>query len=172
MLVFIDLCLLILLSITAFQDFKHRTISWYLIPLLIITFIYRVYNTNETSTFWVHSAFNFVFVLAQLILLTIYMSIKKMKLVNIINTYLGLGDVLFFLVICLALSPLNFVLFYLAGMLFTAIGHLIYTGIVKKPNREIPLAGSMALLFIFLIFINLLIPLPFYTDNFWLALIN
>ena len=172
MLLFIDFCLLILLSITAIQDFKHRAISWYLIPLLIIAFIFKVYNTNESNIFWFNSAFNFVFVFIQLILLTLYIGIKNKKMTNIINSYLGLGDILFFMVLCLALSPFNFVIFYIVSILFTAIGYLAYTGIVKKPNREIPLAGSMALLFIFLIFINFLKPIPFYTDNFWLAIIN
>jgi cellulose synthase/poly-beta-1,6-N-acetylglucosamine synthase-like glycosyltransferase len=75
-------------------------------------------------------------------------SLKERKVINILKTYLGLGDVLFFLVLTLAFSPINFVVFYLGSMLLTTI---IYAGIIlfnKNKKTLIPLAGAMSLLLI------------------------
>lgn len=65
-------------------------------------------------------------------------------MLNIVDTYLGLGDVLFLIVICTVFSPVNFILFYLLSMIVTLTGVLIYNVVSTKKTNDIPLAGAMA----------------------------
>lgn len=163
----VNICLLVLLGIVAAQDFKSREISWYLIPLLFIAFLSKgiaLTSVKEISTLFL---INFCFVVFILLVLTIYISLKKQQLTNIINSYIGLGDVLFFFALCAAFSFVNFIAFYIGSTLFSLIAFLAYNAISKKASKEIPLAGIMAGLLILLIAINhFATNLNFYSDIF------
>jgi len=99
--------------------------------------------------------------------LTIYISIKNKKFINVINSSLGLGDVLFFVVVCVAFSAINFILFYVMSLLFTLVGFIAYNTLVKKSVKEIPLAGAMAMVMITLIVLNQWMPqFNFYNDDY------
>lgn len=113
--------------------------------------------------------FNLSFIIIQLVLLTVYMSVKNKKFVNIVNTYLGIGDILFFIVIAAAFSPFNFIVFYIISTILTLLGFLLVSA-VKKSTGEIPLAGSMASMMIVLMFLNFYLPdLNFYNDDFFIS---
>jgi hypothetical protein len=142
---------------------KHRAISWVLIPLALAGFVYK--GMVSENILLKDVLLNIAFVSVQLVLLTVYMSIKNKRLVNIVDTYLGLGDVLFFVVICAAFSTLNFIVFYLVSMIITLTGAIAYNGFRKKKSVDIPLAGAMAGILIVL----MLIPgVGFYDDGYLL----
>ncbi|OFY82845.1 MAG: hypothetical protein A3F72_01805 [Bacteroidetes bacterium RIFCSPLOWO2_12_FULL_35_15] len=174
MLLIVDLLLLGCLGIVVFQDFKHRQISWLLIPTIFVAFVGKALLViGVNSSLIINTIWNSTFILIQIVLLTVYMSIKNKKLVNIVNTYLGIGDVLFFIVLCAAFSPVNYIVFYLASTLLTLIGFLFYNIISKKATREIPLAGAMAGGLLILIIVNRIKPqLNFYNDDFLLNIIS
>jgi hypothetical protein len=166
MFLLVDAGLIVLLAIVLFQDFRTRQISWYLIPLLLSLFIFKAFFLLSLSEITRNSLFNFIFILLQLLALTAYISFKKKKLTNIINTYIGIGDVLFFIVICLSFSPANFILFYVLSNVIILISFLAYNIITKKSSKEIPLAGGMAGVIILLIIFSHFIPqIAFYNDN-------
>ena len=146
-----DIFLLIALAVIVFQDFKYRAISWYLIPLAFLTLLAKGLATTTTIIFFENSFFNAVFILLQLILISVYISIKNKKRTNIVNSYLGIGDILFFAVLCVAFSPANFIVFFIVSLVLTLIGFIVYKIIFKSAKAEIPLAGAMAVLFILLI---------------------
>ncbi len=148
MLYLINSCLLLLLVTVVLQDFKHRLISWPLIPLLLLCFLANGLIKTPMAELLQYTLFNSGFILLQLLVLTFYISIKNKKFVNIVDSYMGLGDILFFAVITTAFSPVNFILFYLAGLVFTLISHRIYIAINKGGSKEIPLAGTMSLVMI------------------------
>ncbi len=156
--VFIDTCTLILLLVVVVQDMFYRAISWFLIPLLFLTFAFKGLLLIQPSQLVINSLINFGFILFQLLILSLYMSIKNKKVIFIVNSYLGLGDILFFVVICLAFSPANFIVFYLSSLIFTLIAFIAYTLIVKNANKHIPLAGIMAALMTILILLNWMFP--------------
>lgn len=146
---------------------KHRAISWVLIPLALAGFVFK--GMISENIVLKDVLLNIAFVSIQLVLLTIYMSIKNKRLLNIVNTYLGLGDVLFFVVICAAFSTLNFIVFYLLSMIVTLTGVIAYNGFRKKKSVDIPLAGAMAVVLIVL----MLIPgFDFYDDGYLMNMIN
>lgn len=150
----IDIFLVILLSVVVVQDLKHREISWLLIPFLLCSFLAKGICLISSQQLIAYTLYNVGFIAIQLLVLTAYMSVKNKKLTNIVNSYLGLGDVLFFIVICVAFSPVNFIFFYVLSLLFTLGGFIAYNFVVKKAKKEIPLAGAMAMVMITLILIN------------------
>jgi hypothetical protein len=165
----VNSCILIFLGCIVFQDFKQRQISWFFIPLLLAGFIYKAFYTNNGVG--VNGLLvNVGFVLLQLTVLTIYMSVKNKKMVNIINSYLGIGDVLFFIVLCGAFSPINFLVFYLCSIVLTLIGYLLYNIMIKGSQKEIPLAGAMASGMILLMIANIFLPkMNLYSDDFFIS---
>ncbi|MGZ6519676.1 MAG: hypothetical protein ACXVED_18980, partial [Bacteroidia bacterium] len=144
MMLITDISLLLCLGSILFQDLKQREISAILIPLLLTGFLLRGLHSEKIQMLLNGSLINIGFVLIQLFLLTIYFSVRNKKLLNIINTYLGLGDILFFIVSCAAFSPLNFILYHISAMIFSLAGVIIYSRISRKEIREIPLAGTMS----------------------------
>jgi hypothetical protein len=159
----VQLFIFLLLGIIAFQDFRERQISWLLLPVLFISFSVKTYSEIGWEALFSNLLFNIGFIVFQLLLLSLWISIKNRKLTNIIDTYLGLGDILFFAAICNAFTSFQFLVFYVVSIVITVIGFLIYKLFSKNSSPEIPLAGSMAaVLIIFLIFFRAGYPLSFY----------
>jgi hypothetical protein len=157
--------LVCVLGVVVVQDFKSRAISWFLIPLLFIGFIIYgllIINPEELITYF---GINFMLVAVNLLCVTLFISIKEKRFTNILKDYLGLGDVLFFLVLTVVFSPFNFIFFYLGSILLTA---LIYGALIlfnKEKKMLIPLAGIMSLILIVTIAAEQIIPsFQFYQD--------
>ncbi|PCI94578.1 MAG: hypothetical protein COB15_13740 [Flavobacteriales bacterium] len=159
------LILIGLLGVVVVQDFKSRAISWFLIPLLFIGFIGYALLKMEIIELLTYFGINLTLVLTNLLVVTLVISIKEKKPTNILTNYLGLGDVLFFLVLTVVFSPFNFLAFYLGSILLTAI---VYGGIMlisKQKKMLIPLAGAMSLLLIISIIVEQFVPsIQFYQD--------
>ncbi len=168
MLLIADLLIFFSLIVIVFQDFKQRQISWFLIPLALTGVLIRSMTSenNNLNNF----LFNITFISVQLVLLTIYFSIKNKKFLNIIDTCLGLGDVLFFVVVSAFFSPLNFIVFYVCSMILTLTGIIVYNLLSKKRTKDIPLAGAMAVVLIVLLTTTLVFPhIDFYNDTYLLT---
>lgn len=173
MLLLADACLLLLLFIVAFQDFKYRALTWPLLIFLLIVFVFKALLIVSLSDLVRHSAYNFVFVFAQQILLFSYMCMKNKKFVNIINSYLGLGDILFFVVLCSSFSTVNFIVFYLFALIFSLLFVLIYNKIKEQKIIEIPLAGLMAIGMMIVIILSYVVhEINFYDDEWLVRLFN
>jgi len=157
--------LICLLGVLVFQDFKSREISWFLIPLLIVGFIVLGLQQIGAEELITYFGINFMIVALNLLGVTLMVSLKERQLTNILKNYLGLGDVLFFLVLTVVFSPLNFIFFYIGSIFITA---LVYGSIMlfnKQKKVLIPLAGAMSLLLIATILIEQMVPsFQFYQD--------
>jgi hypothetical protein len=152
------------LAVVVVQDFRQRMISWYLVPILFMLFaanaLLAISIIEAAYTFTV----NLAFIILQLLMLTIYFSLRKRRLINIIDTWLGLGDVLLFIVLCTAFSPVNYFIFYLSSLLLAIIGFGIYKAF-KGASNTIPLAGTMSIAMIILLSLQVFIdPSRFYSD--------
>lgn len=141
MLVFFWLLLLGLLGIVSYQDFRERAISWWLIPLLLIT-CFGIQQYTLGYNLWFGVFVNSFFLLAQLLGLSLYFSIKHRKFVNITKEYLGIGDILFFIPLCFLFSPLHFIVFFISSFIFILLGYFLWR--VFQPIETIPLAGALA----------------------------
>lgn len=145
-----DLLLLLALAGIVYEDFKYRAIHWWWLLILaggILTC--RPWSMAQV-------AINWGFLLSQFILLTLYFSIKQKSFTNIIDQFLGLGDILFLLVIALLFSPINFLLFFVVSLLLTLFFFLGYQYLFASPSspKTIPLAGALATLLLLVLWMS------------------
>ncbi|HET6990284.1 MAG TPA: hypothetical protein VFJ43_03125, partial [Bacteroidia bacterium] len=100
-------------------------------------------------------------------------SVRNKKISKIIDVQIGLGDVLFMVCVTLAFSPVNFLVFYILGMIATLVVTIIIRLIRSGIESEIPLAGSMAIPLIFLFCLRLVDPAKnFYNDDWMNSLLD
>lgn len=144
----LKIVLSILLLIIAYQDFNYRAVSWVLFPLALIIQVCIALLLSKTWVLFHYFLINLAILTVQLLVLSGYLLLKnrseqKNKL-KMVGNYLGLGDVLFFVIVAAAFSPLNFVLAMLLMFLFA----LLLSVFMVRKTKTIPLAGIMALAFI------------------------
>ena len=139
------LILIIVLLVILFQDLKLRSVHWSLFPMLLAcSIILRIENIEIMQ--W---GFSLLFLGTLMLSLTLYLTIKTGKLVNITNGFFSWGDVLFLLAIIPVFDVSMFILFFTFGTLLTLILHVLAH--VIKVQKTIPYAGYMALVSIFYI---------------------
>ncbi|MGB3948985.1 MAG: hypothetical protein WBM13_13455, partial [Bacteroidia bacterium] len=144
----IDIIIVLLLLLIVWQDFRYRLISWPLIPLIFISFSAKGFFLKPFIELTNYTIVNICFISLQLAILTLYVSIKNKKITNIINSQLGLGDILFFISITIAFSPFNFILFYISGLIFSLACYQLFLKIKTSATKEIPLAGLLSIVLI------------------------
>ncbi len=137
-----------ILMILVIQDFKSREISWFIIPLLFVVFTVKAILKIDVDELLIYFGINSLIVCTNLLGVCIMVSLKEKKITNILNTYLGLGDVLFFLLITIVFSPLNFFIFFMGSVLVCSIVYGLMLLINKKKQLPFPLAGAMSLMLI------------------------
>src|ERR1041385_2387349 len=131
-----------------FQDVKSRSVYWILFPALTgLLLLLHFFQSSGLIWSWQSVVFNVAFFLAQLLLVTLYFSIRNKKLTNITGELLGIGDVLFILSVAFYLPIFNFLFFYIASLIIVLAFWLIWQSISMKKIKHIPLAGLQALLF-------------------------
>jgi len=126
-----------------YQDVKDRTIHliWFGLILIITSSINYLIGNN-----WIDSLFALLFLIVNVSVLFLYISFKNKKKINIFESHLGLGDVLFFVAIIPLFSLRNFVLYFILGMIVSMIFHLLFNKFQK--HLTIPLAGYLSLFLI------------------------
>ncbi|MFN3402674.1 MAG: hypothetical protein ACK40G_01175 [Cytophagaceae bacterium] len=144
---------ILILVVMFIQDIKFRAITWYLFPALMIMFSLYSINQSGIRDMMFNTSVNLGFLLLQLVLLTIYFSIKNKRFIWITNDYLGIGDILFFVCIAFLFSPMNFIFFYLISLVVIVLGYLFMV-LFRKSVSTVPLAGLQAILVIPLLLLN------------------
>ncbi len=147
---------LIFLGMIAYEDFKYRAISWWWLPFLAIALIIPALYHIPGKTLLTYFSLNVSFIAIQFIILTLYFSLKHGKFINILNQYLGTGDLLFFIIIGLFFSPILYITFLIVGLFVTLGGFLIWKSTTKK-NATVPLAGALALCLCIAILYNIMV---------------
>lgn len=128
-----------------YQDLRYRAVYWFVFPILFVLLSWYVLQLTAFDEVLINAAFNLGFFLMQLLLLSLYFSLKHKSLVNITRQFLGWGDVLFLVCITVCLSPGNYMVFYIGSLILIAIPALIVNK--STSQQKIPLAGLQALLF-------------------------
>lgn len=145
----------ILLFFVAYQDFKQRMVSLVLfIGLAVIAIYFRL----QSEEFFLQISLTGLITALQIMLLFVMYRIKNKKWENIVNTYLGLGDILFLCILALFLPPFIFILFEVASCLIIIL-YVVSWSIIKKQNinsfTNIPFAGLLSVFLSGLILTNL-----------------
>jgi hypothetical protein len=139
-----DLFILILLLIIIQQDLSKREISWILLLLLLFAFLFEHTSLNGYASVLNCFILNLRFLLAQFLFLGLYFRIRTGKFSNIVDKHIGLGDILFLIVLCAAFSPVNFILFYVLSLLISLFVFGIYRLWNKGSDLTLPLAGTIS----------------------------
>jgi hypothetical protein len=114
--------------------------------LLCVGFVFSTSLISNSFSFVVqNSLLNFAFIALQLLGIVLYFSIKQGRWVNITSSYLGWGDILFFLSITTLFPFVNYIAFYLLSLVVTLLLYpLLYVLSKNKMGIQIPLAGIQA----------------------------
>lgn len=128
----------------ALEDFKWRMVHviWYL--MLSVGLAGMSITALGVSEMLYTVAWNMGFVFLLLFILTLYLSAKERKLVLPFDSYLGWGDVLFFVCIALYLDLGAYILF----MIFSLLVALVLTPFIYRwqgKEKHVPLAGIQAI---------------------------
>lgn len=141
MLITLRLLLIVVLIIVLYQDVMKRTIHVGLpITMLLIAVAINVISNHLNFS---DILYNSGFILINILGLTLYFSFKNKAPINPIDTFIGLGDIAFFVAITPLFTLKPFILFFIMGLLFSLIVHGVL--LVFKKLKTIPLAGYLAL---------------------------
>jgi len=154
------------LLMIVYQDYRFRAVSWIFFLLLALGGIGMGVVGQPIARMLTYMAFNLAFLGLQLLLLKGYFLLMRKGREPLINTKIGLGDILFLAAACLFFSPLNFIGFYILSLLFT-LGVWFPTGGARKAS--IPLAGLQAFFLLMCLFAGWLWKYPLTNDD-WLLL--
>ena len=148
--IILHIIILLLLIVLIYQDFTERSVHWFLFPLLIIS----QFTLTYLSIGWDDLLLNATVILAllalQFLLLSLYFSFRNGRLINIINKYIGIGDLFYFLFLCLAFSPFNFISFFVGSLLLILTTYFLLIR-TKTKQYKIPLLGSLSIAYIVLL---------------------
>lgn len=126
-----------------FQDLKMRSVHWSLFPMLFTCSILIGIENIEI----IQWGFSLLFLVTLMLSLTLYLTVRTGKLVNITNGFFSWGDILFLLAIIPVFDVSSFMLFFTFGTLLTLVLHVLSHLI--KAQKTIPYAGYMALVSLF-----------------------
>ncbi|WP_345954230.1 hypothetical protein [Mucilaginibacter sp. PAMB04168] len=143
----VQLFTLSVLLVIGWEDLRSRSVHWFWFPVLAVAFMaIRLIQGDTWPAIGLSGALSISFLLIQLLLVSLYFSLKARQWVNITAGLLGWGDVLLLFCLALYLPLLNFIAFYVASLVLILLGWIVWR---RRPAGEktIPLAGLQALLF-------------------------
>jgi len=158
-----------LLIIVFLQDLKFKAISWVFFPLISgLLIAYQYFSTGkQIEIILINTGISASFLLVQLLLLALYFKIAK-KDFKLLLSSIGLGDVLFFFVLCFAFSPFKYVTFYIFSLIFSLITALMVglkgSKIQSTELQLIPLAGIQAVLLVPLLILQQIGAIQIFSD--------
>lgn len=158
--------ILVILGLVAYQDFKHREVLLWLFVLFMAESIAFVYFNFPGSFPFVSTLVNVAIVIFQIVTITVFYSLRNKKFTSIINSKIGMGDLVFLVNLCVWFSPFNFTCFIVVSMI---AGILLYL-ILKKDN--IPLAGVMSLMMAAVLVVKLLTDIDTYDDYYLIQILG
>lgn len=123
-----------------FEDIRFRAVHWPLFPLGFgLILLYRILGASYPDLIY-STLYNFFFLLLNMSVLYLVFRWKGYGVKEILNSFIGLGDLLFFLGLCLALPFPLFPAFFILSLILSLL-----TGIIWFKKQSIPLAGLQAL---------------------------
>jgi len=158
------------LIVMTIQDFKYRAIVWYAFPIGFIIIASYGLNQSDYGQLYRNILINAGFVTFQLAMVTVYYTLKNKKFTNIFKKHIGIGDLLFLMLITPAFSPGNFIVFIMLSNFITLLSAFIF--ILFRELKQIPLAGAMASILFFVLIVSLFFDFDLYSDQWilnWLA---
>jgi hypothetical protein len=130
------------------QDFRFRAVHWILFPLLLILLVADSLFVSKIENYLDSISINLLVIVLQGLILIAYYKLKGTPFINFIRERIGLGDLLFVIVMAFAFSWSTFLFYYIAGLLFTLITWIVLRNHIRTKSQLVPLAGLLALFMI------------------------
>lgn len=140
----VTIVLVFVFVIVIFQDFKYRAI--HAITIIGIGIVAIILNYLEPTLNFFDMLQSISFLLITSIAFMIYQTIKQKTFQNPIDQSIGLGDILFFIVITPLFQVHQYVLFFILGLLISVVLFMVSKSVLKE--QTIPLAGYLSFLLI------------------------
>ncbi len=149
MLITLKIIVLCCLLTIFLQDFKERKVF---IWLLIFSgvFLSLLYLQSTSVKLYLFNIGINLFIIA--IIMGILYSYTKLKLKTSLTNTLGLGDILFFIIIALSFPLATFIVLFSFSLVFSLVLFLLLKS--KLKSKYVPLAGLQALFFLFTLSLN------------------
>lgn len=141
MLVYINLSIISIVCLLIFYlDLRYREIwwGWFLILLFAIL-------AHKVSIIGLNGAFQFVLqnlIILGVQLVGVFLYVRLIKKNKLIDTYLGLGDIVFFVVLCFVFTPSVYLFFFLTVSILAILAFILINMFFEK--ESIPLAGILS----------------------------
>lgn len=139
----LKLLLLAAFSLIFFQDYKDRMVYWFLYPVVGVLVLLLQIQIIPINIALINSGFNLSFIVFLLVFCYLYARIKLKK--SLLESVLGLGDILFFIAIAFSFSIVSFLVLFVFSLIFSLILHFVLQK--KQTEKTVPLAGYMSLFF-------------------------
>jgi hypothetical protein len=136
---------LVILITISYQDFKTRSINIFLFFILAILLVYSALRNAPLSVVAAFTGLNFLYVILVMLLCSFYLYIRYKSVA--IFKFLGVGDVIFFLVVAFWFNPIQFILFNTVTFIGALALHFFFLKLSKAYNKfsSVPLAGFQSM---------------------------
>jgi hypothetical protein len=161
----------LLLGIIAWQDFRDRAVSAWVLGLLTVTELLKGYVRSTTGYLLWQFIQNVTIIFSLLTIVWIYLIVKNRKWMNLFNKGFGSADLILLLILGINLSPTIFVVFMLTGFILALSITLVFQQFSTSCEQTIPLAGYLAVWAIFIMILSIAFPQYPPDDDGWLMLI-
>jgi hypothetical protein len=131
-------------GIIAYQDFKDRMISLWLILVFTGINIAQYLLFNPFYQFLENVIFCLCYFLLCFLVLALYFFLKNREFESIIDKKIGWGDILIFLAIGFTIQPLYMIWFFTGVFIISLLFHVF----LLRRKTSVPLAGFAAIIYL------------------------
>lgn len=140
------LTVLCLLAITI-QDFKFRSVHWWLFPLLFIFGILYSLQYQALVVVLYNIMYSTLYLFFTGIIIKFYFMLKEKRANRIVGAKIGLGDLLFFIALTPFFELFSYIVFVLLSSFFALLIHFLFRRSHFYGDKlYIPLAGIQSIL--------------------------
>lgn len=136
---------LVVLARIAWEDLCHRAIHWFLLVGLALCLTLPALWEGSALDWCLDTAFNLLFLIVQFTLALGMLLLRHGRWENPVDRSIGLGDLLFMVVLAMGLSRWSFLFFYLSGLLLCLPTFLLIRWLAPNTTPSIPLAGLLSI---------------------------
>lgn len=156
-----------LLGIIAWQDFRDRSVSAWLLALLALSELVAGGFFSGTGTLLRQSAQNAFIIFSLLTFVWIYVIAKNRKWMNLFKDGFGSADLLLLLILGINFPPFIYVIFMLSGFILALLSTLLIRMFRRPLVNTVPLAGYLSLWAILVMTMNVAFPRYSLVDYSW-----
>ncbi len=132
------------LAVLFVQDWRSRTVDFLLFPYLGVVFLSHRFLTDSWVTVIGATAINLFLIGGFIVAIAIYLKVRFKASISELFTYLGPGDLLFWMVVSMYLPDVEFVIYFIGSLVFALLIFGMVRLLQNSRVRLVPLAGLQA----------------------------